>query len=348
VKSEGADGDISRMTEIARVDQLVSGQASATGLPELGALTNGLARALGDNVPGCAVAVLAREPVRYPGWTPVEVITCRFGDGSTRRLLCKYGRPARAVAYGHRGGVPYEAAVYQHILGGLELSSAAFYGTYQDAGTGATWLFLEYLEGSFRLHDTEGAAALGLAAAWIGRFHAAAQQRLGPAGWRALLLNYDEAYYRGWLTRTAAFAEPLQGRFPWLARLRERCEGFMAPLLTAPATAIHGEYYPKNVLVRDGSVYPIDWESAAIGAGEIDVASLTEHWPPDIARKCQIEYGLARWPEGTPDDFERTLAAARLYLHFRWLGDQPERTNRSKNDWRFEEMLHLAERLGLI
>ena len=340
--------DLSRAAKTALKDQGVSGRAPATGLPHVHALTDGLTRALGDGNAGCTVAVLNREPVRYPGLTPVEVITCRIADGSARRLLCKYGGPVRALAYGHRGGVPYEAAVYQQVLGALELSSAAFYGTYEDPATGATWLFLEYLQGSLRLRDAEGAAGLGLAAAWIGRFHAAAQQHLAPAGWRTLLLNYDEGYYRGWLARTAAFAEPLQGRFPWLARLRQRYERFMAPLLDAPATAIHGEYYLKNVLVRDGSVYPIDWESAAIGAGEIDLASITEHWPPNIAHQCQVEYGRARWPEGPPAEFERTLAAARLYLHLRWLGDRAEKTNRPKNYWRFEEMQHLAERLGLI
>ena len=340
--------DLSRAAKTALKDQGVSGRAPATGLPHVHALTDGLTRALGDGNAGCPVSVLNREPVLYPGWTPVEVVTCRFADGSARRLLCKYGSPVRAAAYGHRGGVPYEAAVYQQVLGALKLSSPAFYGTYEDAATGATWLFLEYLHGSFRLRDVEGAAPLGLAAAWIGRFHAAAQQHLAPAGWRTLLRNYDEGYYRGWLARTAAFAEPLQGRFPWLPRLQQRYERFMAPLLDAPETAIHGEYYLKNVLVRDGRVYPIDWESAAIGAGEIDLASITEHWPPDIVRQCQLEYGRARWPDGPPAEFECTLAAARLYLHFRWLGDRAELTNRPKNYWRFEEMQHLAELLGLI
>lgn len=341
-------GDLRRAAKTALADQRLSSRAIDGGLPELPALTDGLTRALGGGEAGRAVAVLNREPVRYPGWTPMEVITCRFADGSVRRLLCKYGGPARAMAYGHRGGVPYEAAVYQHVLGALELPSAAFYGTCEDASRGAAWLFLEYLEGSIRLRDAEGVAALGLAAAWIGRFHAAAQQQLASAGWRALLLNYDEAYYRGWLARTATFAEPLQWRFPWLARLSQRYERFMAPLLEAPATVIHGEYYLKNVLVRDGRVYPIDWESAAIGAGEIDLASITEHWPPEVARQCQVEYAHARWPEGPPPEFERTLAAARLYLHFRWLGDRAELTNRAKNYWRFEEIQQLAEQLGLI
>ena len=29
------------------------------------------------------------------------------------------------------------------------------------------------------------------------------------------------------------------------------------------------------------------------------------------------------WPEGSPEDFDRAFDAARLYLDFRWLGEEP-------------------------
>ena len=293
------------------------------------------------------VAVMGRAPVPSPGRTPAEVLTCRFADGSVRRLLCKYGHPESAVGYGHWGGVPYEAAVYQQVLRVLRLSPVELFGAYEEAETGATWLFLEYLDGSSRLDDTGGVTAFAHAAAWIGRFHTSAQQQLATGGWQ-VLADYDEAYYRGWITRTAVFAEPLREHFPWLKLLCQRWERVVAPLLAARTTVIHGEYYPKNILVHDGGVYPIDWESAAIGAGEIDLASLTERWPPDIVHQCQLEYQRVRWPEGPPPEFERTLAAARLYLQFRWMGDRVKWTTRPKNHWRFGEMQRLAERLELI
>ena len=117
-------------------------------------------------------------------------------------------------------------------------------------------------------------------------------------------------------------------------------------LLAPPQTVIHGEYYPQNVLAQEGVIYPVDWESAAVAAGEIDLASLTEGWPAEFARRCEEEYALARWPEGAPPEFERTLAVARLYFPLRWLGHAgtltPERS-------RFLDRLRLAgERLGLI
>jgi thiamine kinase-like enzyme len=102
------------------------------------------------------------------------------------------------------------------------------------------------------------------------------------------------------------------------------------------------------VLVRGGQVYPVDWESAAIAAGEIDLASLTEKWPADIVRQLERDYQQARWPAGAPASFAQTLAAARLYLHLRWLGDRPSWTSGERESWRFDHLRSAGEQLGLI
>ena len=59
-------------------------------------------------------------------------------------------------------------------------------------------------------------------------------------------------------------------------------------------TVIHGEFYPKNVLIHDGIVCPIDWESTAISVGEIDLAALTENWSEEIVQQCKIEYQVTK------------------------------------------------------
>jgi aminoglycoside phosphotransferase (APT) family kinase protein len=211
--------------------------------------------------------------------------------------------------------------------------------------TGNTWLILEYLENSVTATKMPKAAAVVLAAGWIGRFHAANQARLARAP-RPCLNTYDANYYRGWARRMSLSAGHWDQDFRWVAALCARWEGFAAPLLAAPPTIIHGEYYPKNVLCRSGIVYPIDWESAAIAAGEIDLASLTEGWPVQIVRQLELEYQQARWSTGTPAGFEQTLHAARLYLHFRWLGDPS--TSHERTPWRFEQLRCAGEQLGLI
>jgi thiamine kinase-like enzyme len=86
---------------------------------------------------------------------------------------------------------------------------------------------------------------------------------------------------------------------------------------------IHGEYYPSNILFCGSRVLPVDWESAAAVAGEIDLAALTEAWPRKASQECELEYCRARWLDGAPGDFGRRLAAARFYMAFRWLSDDP-------------------------
>jgi hypothetical protein len=71
-------------------------------------------------------------------------------------------------------------------------------------------------------------------------------------------------------------------------------------------------------------------------------------WPPDYESAAKAEHQKARWPEGTTADFEHKLDAAKLYWHFRWLGDRPEWTTKEEDLWRFEEIHLIGERLGLI
>jgi aminoglycoside phosphotransferase (APT) family kinase protein len=120
-------------------------------------------------------------------------------------------------------------------------------------------------------------------------------------------------------------------------------------LLAAPPTVIHGEFYTKNLLLRRRKVHAVDWESSAVAAGEIDVAALTEGgWPARTVSRCERAYERARWPQGAPASFRTTLDAARIYLHFRWLGERPDWTVREKSLWRYEDLQATAKRLGLI
>ncbi len=332
------------------------------GLPNLRNLGVGLASVLKSRV-----TVLGRQPNTYTSTFPSEIVSCRLGSGRELRLLCKYGadhRTSLSGITGHKGGVPYEAAVYHKVLLTPRTTTPEFYGAYTDGETGDTWLILEYLGDSVRLGKMrESSAAMTLAARWIGRFHNATEERLSGASMR-FVTRYDAKYYLGWARRTSSLADLLRQRFPWLKKLCGRYEDVVAHLLASPPAVIHGEYYPSNVLFRGGTVYPIDWESAAVAAGEIDLASLTEDWGAEIERQCELEYQRVRWPEGSPADFERRLCSARLYLQFRWLchdnrdvfageGTGGERSDPSSHQmnvslYRLEKLRSLGERLNLI
>lgn len=309
-------------------------------LPDTQALTDGLAAVLGDGAAAGPVTVIARKPNVYASTFPSEVVTCRWPDGSKRRLFCKYGPRSSRNGDRHRGGVAYEAEVYRRLLQPAGAATPRYYGTYAGAA-GQVWLVLEYLGGGVRLQKEP--AALKLAARWVGHFHAAQARPRSP--W---LTRYDAAYYTGWARRLSRLGRPWHRRFPWLAPLCERAGEWAALLLAPPLTVIHGEFYPLNVLYRGRAVYPIDWESAAVAAGEIDLASLTESWPARTARECERAYREARWPGGAPADFERRLAAARLYLACRWLADEPGGPADEDDLWYFRQLRSAGRRLGLI
>jgi hypothetical protein len=276
------------------------------------------------------------------GSFPKEIVTCHLSDGQTMRVFCKYEAGFNHDAHGHRGGVAHEAMVYQRLLPKLEVSTPTLYGVYRDAARGGLWLVLESLEDITHLHKVP--EAMGSAARWIGRFHAAGQDFL-QASATPFLDAYDEDYFLGWAKRTRQYLRSRNQHTPWLEQL---CTGFREPvsaLLSVPPTVVHGEYYPENILVREGTIYPVDWESTVLAAGEIDLASLTEGWPEQVAQDCESEYQITRWPGGTPDGFFRRLWTARLYLQFRWLGDDPER---DVSEWRLEALHSAGERLGLL
>ncbi|HEU0020675.1 MAG TPA: phosphotransferase [Dehalococcoidia bacterium] len=324
-----------------------------TQFPDLQTLTDGLSSVFSSNqCDGVQVTIVDRLPNVYMSTFSTEIVTCRFAGGRQLQLFCKYGHSPNHSTRGQRDAIEYEGEVYRSVLRPLGTPTVKFYGNYLNRASGEVWLILDYLAGSSRIHRTRDArtegTAVSLAASWIGRFHAVNEARLlaAPA---PFLRAYSARYYLGWAQRTMRFAGHLQQSFPWLASACEGFEEYVIPLLTARPTLIHGEYFPCNVLFQRGTVYPVDWESAAIGPGEIDLASLTDgFWPVHIVGQCEDEYRRARWPAGAPREFEQSITAAQAYWQFRCLGDRRDLTTHEGSLWRFQRLRSVSERLGLI
>jgi hypothetical protein len=291
------------------------------------------------------VRILERRRLRAASTYPIARLTCAMPDGRKRVLFCKYEakRPAHR-AHRHRGGVRYEARIYEELLRRLPLSSLRSYGLWLDPTDGSTFLALEYLEAPLSVSQV-GSRAVSAAAAWIGAFHASCEvpARRIPS----FLLDYDLGYYCGWAERAQLFAASLRRRYPWFGRVTADFPTIAARLVQQPATVVHGEFYPKNVLHHRGGVYPVDWESAAVASGEIDLASLTEKWDEETIETCVRAYRRTRW--GKEDSGNRLLLnEARLYLSLRWLGQERSWSEDAGAVAIFGDVYSSATRLGIL
>jgi hypothetical protein len=265
-----------------------------------------------------AVAIIQRGELPITSSADCEIVTCRMPDDRLRRLFCKFGTPAEPTGLTHRYGLGYEARVYDELLPAWpDPDVPPLHGVFLDDASQTLVLALEYLEGGTPLHQvTQPKTGMLAAARWIARFHLWGETVAVPP----FLRRYDTEFYCTWLRRAADFTRGLHDRYPWPPAL---CEIGMRrlPALLPASTIIHGEYQANNILVHQGRNVPTDWESAALAAGEIDLAGLTWGWDDDLAALCEQEYWIVRWPDGVPDDFSLRLMAARVYLHLRWLGE---------------------------
>jgi hypothetical protein len=290
------------------------------------------------NVAGGPIVVVARTPFAS-GTFPKEIITYRTPDDGDAGLFCKY-EAARPPAFGHRGGIDYEARVYREVLAPIDVTAPQLLASGREGSR--PWLILALVAGQRLSEDYE---RMPEAARWAARFHALNSDRVGDTSLR-WLTAYDDLYYHGWCDRTLSFAEgrPESGR--WLSDVGSWFRAHVSALTDTDQTIIHGEYTIHNVMVTGDTIVPTDWESAAVGPGEIDLMSVVDRWPVDVVDRCVAAYVGARWPVGAPINLDQRLLMAELYLHFRWLGEDPALMLGPKRVWRFERLLELADRIA--
>jgi aminoglycoside phosphotransferase (APT) family kinase protein len=267
------------------------------------------------------IEIVKREQNGYGSTFATEIVSL-VRDGRQEKLFLKYENGRQERSDGHRRGIAHEVAVYEQVLEPLRMNAPKLYGGCADDSGPNSWIALEYIDGGIQLQEAWEPEAMPAAAAWIGKFHARAQRLLG-ANELPFLPRYDSQYVLRWPQAISRYDQ--ECRFPWLREVFARLTAFVH-LLCTDRTVIHGEYYPVNVVFHEGSTYPVDWQSAAAAAGEIDLAILTSgKWNAAIVAECEQAYCAARWPGGVPKSFPRTLAVARLYWLTRLIGEDPER-----------------------
>jgi hypothetical protein len=343
-----------------------------------------LARALGS---AAAIAQLRRRDSAYRSSFALEEIELLLDDGTTLELMFK-DLSARALLPEARQAKPAflvdparEVEVYNKVLSGQGLGTARCYGCVIEPHRERYWLFLEKVRG-VELYQVGDFTVWQEVARWLARMHGRMEAVISesPVFVQARLVRYDGDFYLRWVHRALAFSErsdksdgsdgsdksDLSDRLhrsdqpkarQRLCRLADRYQRVIDKLLALPTTFIHGEFYASNILVEQRAalprVCPIDWETAGIGPGLVDLAALSMgKWSKEQQRRlasayhselCQIGGGPQNF-----DEFLQCLKFCRLHLAVQWLGWSPAWSPPAEHaqDW-LAEALQTAEELHL-
>ena len=207
---------------------------------------------------GAPMDIISRRKFEENSTYHVELITCKTQDNKSISLFCKSAKGLPKQHGDHRNGIAYEAKIYADILDKIPLTKTRFYGHRRFPDTGEEFLLLEFLGDDLKISRSHNPDVLASAATWIGSFHAL---HTGEAP--GFIKKYSEEYYSYWLIRFEKLFALHQNDFPPVTDVIGFFKNNLALLISEPQTIIHGEYYPANILIKDGAIYPIDWESAA-------------------------------------------------------------------------------------
>jgi aminoglycoside phosphotransferase (APT) family kinase protein len=232
-----------------------------------------------------------------------------------------------------------EIAVYRELLGPAAVGAPALRGAFAERGGRRAWLFLERVDG-VPLDEAGELGAWEDAARWLADLHA---RSLPPPG-AGRLLRYDAAWLRRWPARALR-------REPVLARVAAAAERAVEHVSAWPAGLVHGEFYPANVLVAGGRIRPVDWETAGLGPGLLDIAALTSGgWDARERARVELAYHDALPAERRPGagELAQALRHARLLLALQWIGWDARFTPPEQHafDWLGEVERLVAEPAG--
>ena len=276
--------------------------------------------------PGGDLTVVERRANPYASTYATDIVTCqvrrRGAAGMTAEtvtLLCKYA----PTPDGPHRGLDHEAHVHRAIAAPSGLTLPTLYGCHHDKSTGDTWLVFSFIDG-LRLSIGPWPESLVAGATWAGRFHAYWDARMDDPA-LALLPRRNTPDYEHRLDRAHDLLvdapSHVRTKACWLTTRWDEIAGtVMDHLASQPPTVIHGEYYVDNILYADGTAWPVDWERAAVAAGELDVAALTDRWGATARALAARAYDVARHghPEATPP---ARWQAARLFVQLGWVAE---------------------------
>jgi hypothetical protein len=298
-----------------------------TAFPEDAELIRRLQQSLPARLHGREdLRLISRKPVAHPGKGYFAELVQTSDSTTVTSLFAKHGAAVTSDAPyrgGHVGGLAYEfhAQILAHGVANRGIAMPLGEARGLDGGMS---IFSQEIQGN-RLADAKMDGMVA-AAKWLGEFHRDWEASDPPCSG---INRLDENFLRQWLDRGFSTIETNSAEGAKKALVAEHYKYDAEILLGAPQVLLHGDCYRNNAITDNSGVWFIDWELAALGPGEVDLATLTLGWPPESVAVLTSAYASARWPSGPRPDIERRLVAARRYVLLRILS-LPPRANRQE------------------
>jgi hypothetical protein len=290
-----------------------------------------------------------------------------LAGGERLRVVYKLGDPNGQIpaARGVKPEVVYDAGreawMYESVLAHDGFADAPRLLSSGRVRHGGHWLLMEWA-GSVDLSQVGAREVWCQAASQLARMHVWGETRVGDLAHESLVRWDDPQVNMWWARRACRFQAEfcLMGGVTVdpLAPLWRRYRVVAQRLAGMPKTLVHGDFNASNVLVTPGPagkrIRIIDWETAGIGPGLLDLASLISGRLPKGHRAAMVAAYRANLAGSSlsalsADEFDDALTWSRLALAVRWLGWSPgwSPPRAHAHDWRGEALI-LARRLELL
>ena len=275
----------------------------------------------------------------YASTAAIFNVHLTLAGGERTRVVCK--DRGHAVMPGFLSNMGREEWMYRCFLGADGIADAP-----RLLGSGAGWLLMEWA-GSVDLGQIGSRAVWCEVAARLARLHAWGESRVEELA-RGSVVRWDDPGLHMRFARRASLSPPLMRRYHEVAQR----------LYVMPKTLVHGDFNASNVLVTRSPagqrIRMIDWETAGVGPGLLDLVSLLSGNLPERHRSEMISAYRAnlessRLSAMSAGDFDEALALCRLAQAVRWLGWSPGWSPPAAHahDWRREALMS-ARQAGLL
>jgi aminoglycoside phosphotransferase (APT) family kinase protein len=264
------------------------------------------------------IEAMSRRPSEFASLFPADVVVLSLHDGRQLSFFVKRLGTEQAD-HPEKQRRDREIRIYEELFAGADLPTVRYFGTEWDEVAQRQDLFLEQVrDWDLRYQELEHWFTAARQLASLHAHFAARLERLLACDY---LLRLDVEYHRGWAERAVQVARSLDATLSAsLSRVVERYDLVTELLGRQPATLVHNDLAPKNILAdrarAPARISIVDWETAGVGCGLLDLVDLMYGLDPVSTARMRAEYravlvGTGLLPHECAE-FDRLIAACEL------------------------------------